>query len=157
MDIKKTCLVSDYMRDTVVTVDEHATFRDALETMIQHHTNGAVVVNQQKKVKGMLSSWDLIEYLVPDYLEKDKHLAAFESADVFMKRIVEIQNDPITKFVTSHVHSIHAKASIMEAATLLSEFKIRQLPVINNEGTLIGYINRTDIKHAMGDVLGIHD
>ena len=42
----------------------------------------------------------------------------------------------------------------MEAAALLSTFHIRQLPVVDNDGNLVGYINRTDIKLAVGRALG---
>jgi CBS domain-containing protein len=43
----------------------------------------------------------------------------------------------------------------MEAAAILSEFRIRQLPVVNTKKELVGYINRTNVKRAFCDILGI--
>lgn len=143
------------MRSEVVTLPPTATMREAVETMLRTKTNGTVVVDNSHKVVGILSSWDFIQYIVPDYLEEDKHLAAFESGDVFVERVKELQNDPISKFMSSKVHTCKADHSLMEAATLLSEFRIRQLPVVDDKGILVGYINRTDIKKAIADVLGI--
>ncbi|OGY82371.1 MAG: hypothetical protein A3F54_02310 [Candidatus Kerfeldbacteria bacterium RIFCSPHIGHO2_12_FULL_48_17] len=145
------------MTKKVVTVTKDATFADAAKAMIDNKTNGAVVVDDNKKVVGILSSWDLIQYVVPDYLEADKHLAAFESADVFAKRVHAVKDAPISKFMSKHVHSTKPEDSIMEAATLLSEFRIRQLPVVDDAGVLVGYINRTDIKRAIGEVLGLSE
>ena len=153
MVIRKQYLVSDYMNPKVTTINIGATFRDAVEQMVFLSTNGLVVIDDEQKVVGILSSWDLIEHVVPDYLEEDKHLAAFESGDVFAKRIKEVADHPITDFMTAKVHTIHPDENLMQASTLLSEFKIRQLPVVDDKGVLVGYLNRTDIKRAFGEVL----
>lgn len=141
------------MSGTVRTVLVSATFREALSLLINHNTNGLVVVDQSNKIRGILSSWDLIQYIVPDYLEEDKHLAPFEAPSTFADRILEVLDDPITNFMTEHVHTVKPETSLMSAATLLSEFRIRQLPVIDEEGTIVGYINRTDIKRAIAYVV----
>ncbi len=156
MSSTKQFIVSEFMRKDVVTLAPNATVREAVKVMIQNQTNGLVIVNENNKVVGILSSWDIIRHVVPDYLEEDKHLASFESADIFLKRTKEIENDPIAKFMTKKVHTVKEESSLMEATTLLSEFHIRQLPVVNPQGVLIGYINRTDIKLAMGEIMGIH-
>ncbi|PIZ95687.1 MAG: hypothetical protein COX80_03835 [Candidatus Magasanikbacteria bacterium CG_4_10_14_0_2_um_filter_33_14] len=149
-------LVRNNMQNVVTSVNINATFSEALQKMVDGRTNGLVVVDDENYVKGILSSIDLISYLVPDYLEEDKHLAAFEVAEEFTTRIKEIENEPITKFMTKDVHTIKEDRTLMEAATILSEFKIRQIPVVNEEEKLVGYINRTDIKKAIAHVLGIH-
>lgn len=156
MSKPKQFLVKDYMHSKVVKVSDKASFKEALEVMMSHKTNGIVVVHDDNRVAGMLSSWDLIEHAVPDYLEEDKHLAAFESGDIFAERVKEVQNDKVVEFMSHHVHTVKADSNLMEASTLLSEFKIRQLPVVDEDGILIGYLNRTDIKNAMGEVLNLN-
>lgn len=151
----KKYVVEKYMSKRPVTVIRENTLKEAVEKMIQARTNGLVVVDENKKVVGILSSWDIIQYIVPDYLEDDKHLATFEAADMFEKRVKEVADVPVSKFMTAKVHSTKPHHSIMEAATLLSEFHIRQLPVVDENRVLLGYINRTDIKKAVGDVLGL--
>lgn len=146
--------VADYMRKPLATVSKNATLKEAVKKMIAANTNGLVVVNGDQKVIGILSSWDVIQHIVPDYLEEDKHLAPFESADLFERRIREVADDPITKFMTLKVVKVKKDDCLMEAAILLSEFRIRQLPVVDGEGRLVGYINRTDIKNAIGQILG---
>lgn len=148
-------LVADHMRREVHTLSKTATLRDAIVKMNECHTNGLVVVNGDQKVVGILSSWDIIQHIIPDYLEEDKHLAPFESGDLFAERIRETANEPVTKFMTRKVVTVSEADTLMEAATLLSEFRIRQLPVADASGKLVGYINRTDIRRAIGHVLGI--
>lgn len=153
----KKYLVQDYMKKKVVSLTADQTVKEALKAMIEHKTNGLVVIDKNSKVVGILSSWDIIAYLVPDYLEEDGHLASFESGDVFEERIKEVQDDPVSKFMSAHVHTINPDDSLMQAATLLSEFHIRQLPVVDEDDLLIGYLNRTDIKRALGEILNIKE
>lgn len=153
--IRKERLVRDYMQTTVVTVPLQATLKEAVAAMVEAKTNGLIVVNGDRKVIGILSSWDIIKYIVPDYLEDEQNLAAFEAGDFFEQRTKEVGNDSIKKFMTSRVHTIEATATLMEAAAILSEHRIRQLPVIDDAGTLVGYINRTDVKKAIHQILSV--
>lgn len=155
MTSQKQYLVSDYMQTKVPTISLNSTLKQALEAMVSMRTNGLIVVDEVNKVKGVLSSWDIIQVVVPDYLEEDKHLAAFEAGDVFVTRVQELQDKPITEIMSTNVHVCHADHALMEAAAMLSEFRIRQLPVVDHNKTLVGYINRTDIKKAMAAVLEI--
>ena len=145
--------VSDYMRTEVNTIHKSANFEEAVTTMYEQRRNGLVVIDKRNKVVGMLTSLHLIQWIVPDYLEEDKHLAAFEAGDVFAKRIKEILKNPITKFMNHEFHPVKADDSLMEAATLMSEWNTRHLPVVDDTGHLVGYITRTDIKRAIADVL----
>ncbi len=148
-------IISEFMNTNVITISKNATLKQAVEAMIKNKTNGLVVIDESSKVAGILSSWDIIQHIVPDYLEEDMHLASFESGDVLIKRTLGAADDPITKFMTSNVHVVKPHETLMEAAAILSEFKIRQLPVVDDNGVLVGYLNRTDIKEAIGDILGI--
>lgn len=148
--------VAEYMQKDVVSIAKTATIRQAVELMLKTDTNSLVVVDELSKVVGMLSTIDIIHYLVPDYLEDDKHLAAFESSDVFAERAQAVGAQPVTKSMSASVHTIQETHTLIEAATLLAEHRINQLPVIDTEGKLVGYIGRTNVKKAIGDVFSEH-
>lgn len=148
--------VAEYMQTDVVSISHTATLRESIKLMVEKNINSLVVVDQASKVVGMLSSIDVISFVVPDYLEEDKHLAAFESRDVFAERVQEIGNEPITKSMSAQVKTIKASHTLIEAATLLSEHRINQLPVVDEAGKLVGYIGRSSIKKAIGDVFAEH-
>ncbi|MFA6255198.1 MAG: CBS domain-containing protein [Patescibacteria group bacterium] len=157
MKQKKQYLIKDYMSDHGgVIIQESADFHQAVNLMIKKKTNGLVVVDEKNKVTGILSSWDLIRQVVPNYLEGEENLSSFEDADIFSQRINEVKNLPIKKFMTKNVHAVHPEGTLMEASTLLAKHGIRQLPVTDQNGTLVGYLNRTDIKRAIGDILNLN-
>ncbi|MBI4435226.1 CBS domain-containing protein [Candidatus Uhrbacteria bacterium] len=154
--LNKPLLVRDYMHETISIREEGATFTDVIQLMISRKRNGVFVVDQDNKVKGVISAWDLIEHVVPDYLESDKHLAPFESENVLIDRVRAVANDPIDRFMTKNVHTVHEGSPIIEAATMLSEHRLRQLPVVRDDGALMGCINRTDIKLIFAEILNLN-
>lgn len=145
--------VANYMLSGVVTIDQDATLRAAIGKLLETKTNSLVVVDAAGRVVGMLSTIDVVKYVVPDYLEEDRHLAAFEAGDVFVQRVKEIADQPVKKSMSSNVHTIQPSHTLIEAAALLSEHRINQLPVVDDAGKAIGYIGRTNIKQAIHDVL----
>jgi CBS domain-containing protein len=155
MSDDKQYIVRDFMRANVVTAHPETALKDVVATMISAKTNGVVIVDADGRVVGILSGLDIIQYIVPDYLEGDRPLANFESGALFGEQVKRLANDPVEKFMTAHVTTVKPDDSIMEAATMLSDNKIRQLPVVDEQGLLIGYINRTDIKVVIGQILGI--
>jgi CBS domain-containing protein len=152
---EKVYSVRDYMHKTVSINENGATFSDVLKLMISEKRNGVFVVDDEEKVTGVVSTWDLIEHVVPDYLESDKHLASFESGNILVERIHKVADDSISDFMTKKVHLVHENSNVMEVATMLSEHRLRQLPVVNDEGILVGCINRTDVKLIMAEILNI--
>lgn len=150
-----TFTIDEWMRTDIVTLSRYATVKEAITLMLDQKTNGAVILDDAGQVEGILSSWDIIKYIVPEYLEEKGSLAAFEAADVFCKRVEAVQDDAIERFMTEEVKTIQQHGSLIEAVAMLSEFHIRQLPVVDAQNKLIGYLNRTDIKRAVGKVLGI--
>lgn len=151
----KKYLVDDYMKKQFRTIRDNATFKEAVAAMMENKSNGLIVVDDTQKVVGMLSTLDLIAYIVPDYLEEDKHLAAFEAEDVFAKRTHAVAHHKINLFMTKRFHALKAHHSLMEASTLMSEFNIRHLPVLDEKGVAVGYLTRTDVKMAIADILDL--
>lgn len=147
--------VADVMRQVPATISPTATLRDVVREMKEKKTNGLIVTDEDGRVVGILSSWDVIQVIVPDYLEEDRHLAAFESGDTFAARILELADSPVESFMTAPVRTVTPSDTLMEAATILSEAHIRQLPVIDDKGILVGYLNRTDMKLAIAELLGV--
>jgi len=148
-------MVRDIMRTPVVTIKAQSSLREAVELMETKKTNGLVVIDSKDRVTGIISSWDVISYIVPDYLEDDKHLASFEAGSVLEDRVKDLEKGKIEEFMTEKVHTVRESSTVMAAATILAEFRIRQLPVVDDEDKLVGYLNRTDVKHVIAKILGI--
>ena len=143
------------MRTHVPTIVKTATMRQAIAAFAREGTNGLIVIDEENpsKVAGILSSRDVISLVVPDYLESERELGAFAAVDMFYERVAKIADEPVVKHMTEKVHVVNPEDTLMMVATYLSEHGIRQLPVVDNENNLVGYISRTDIRRALNDAI----
>jgi len=57
---------------------------------------------------------------------------------------------PVNNVMTKHAVVIHTHADIHEAARLLSEHRISGLPVVNDEGMVVGVVTEADILSMTG-------
>ena len=115
-----------------VTIKVAATVKDALDLMAEYHIGGIPVVDEDKKLVGIVTNRDL----------------RFE---VDMKR-------PVSEVMTiDNLVVTHQKTDMESAAKILRENKIEKLPVVDNDGRLIGLITYKDITKAKDKPMACKD
>ena len=106
-----------------VTITRGSTVRDALRMMEEYHIGGIPVVDDERKLVGIVTNRDL----------------RFESNP----------NRPIDEVMTSEGLVTTTQTTDLEkAARILQEHKIEKLPVVDNDGRLIGLVTYKDITKA---------
>jgi IMP dehydrogenase len=103
-----------------ITLNENATIREALSIMREQRIGGIPIVNDSKKLVGILTNRDL----------------RFETNENLKVKSVMTSEQLIT--VTGVV-------SLQKAEVILRQYKIEKLPVVDKSGKLIGLITYKDI------------
>ena len=116
-----------------VTIPAQSTVKDALDIMAEYHIGGIPVVDDEKKLVGIVTNRDL----------------RFETN---MSRLVCDVMTPAERLVVTH-----QKTDMESAATILRENKIEKLPVIDSEGKLVGLITYKDITKAKDKPMACKD
>ena len=115
-----------------VTIKVAATVKDALDLMAEYHIGGIPVVDEEKKLVGIVTNRDL----------------RFETN---MAR-------PVSEVMTNeNLVVTHQKTDMESAAKILRENKIEKLPVVDNDGRLIGLITYKDITKAKDKPMACKD
>lgn len=109
--------VSELMKKAVA-VDENITLKDSAKIMSQKQI-GSLIVVKGEKIAGIITERDVLKNI-----------------DKLSSRLSEV--------MSKNVITISPKKSIDEAALLMSESKIKRLPVVD-KGELAGIITATDI------------
>lgn len=143
--------VREYMHADPPTIGLGATFAEVARAMRDRKTNGLVVVDADRRPVGILASQLLIRHVLPMYLNRAAALSAFDNPYTFRKRVHAVARDPVTAFMSTPVHTIHAEAPMIEAAAILAAY--RQLPVVDAAGKLVGLLTRTDLKNVIAEIL----
>ncbi len=106
-----------------VTIKRGSTVADALKMMEEYHIGGIPVVDDEKHLVGIVTNRDL-------RFERD-----------LARKIDEV----MTK---ENLVTTTQSTNLEEAAQILQEHKIEKLPVVDNDGKLIGLVTYKDITKA---------
>ena len=130
--------VRDWMNDLVVYIDPGKMVSEALTLMRRRYIHSLIVeINKENSEYGIITSTDICDHIIAQQQNPSKI--------------------PIAEIMTSPILMVNANADIKDCAVLMSENRIHHLPVMNDEGDLIGMISATDflvVAEAMGRAPG---
>ncbi|MEU6064475.1 CBS domain-containing protein [Streptomyces sp. NPDC047082] len=128
------------MTHTVVAVGRDAPFKDVVELMEQWKVSALPVLEGEGRVIGVVSEADLLpkeEFRDsdPDRFAQRQRLADLAKAGALTAE--ELMSAPAV--------TVHADATLAEAARIMAQRKVKRLPVINDVGMLEGVVSRADL------------
>ncbi len=115
-----------------ITISRNALVCDALAIMAEYHIGGIPVVEDDGKLAGIVTNRDLR----------------------FQKNMDTKIEDIMTK---NNLITTYQQIDMEEASQILQEYKIEKLPVIDNDGKLIGLITYKDITKAKDKPMACKD
>ncbi|HUJ16714.1 MAG TPA: CBS domain-containing protein [Nitrospirota bacterium] len=139
--------VRDVMTKRVVTISRTADIHEAARLLSENRVSGMPVVDDRNVVIGVISEADILM------------LAGLHEGHTFRDILHRIMGEPVparkagnTVGQVMSFPPITSKADddVSEVAKLLDERRIKRLPVVDDEGRLIGIISRADIVRAIG-------
>jgi acetoin utilization protein AcuB len=142
--------IKDCMKPNVVTISPDVTLREAAQAFIKKHVGTLVVVDADGHLLGLILLRDLISLAIPDFIDLFKQMdfihdfGALESNCPNDKDLFK----PIRQFMMEPI-SVHENTGLLNAAALLQEHKLSDLPVVNNANVLVGIASATDIDTAL--------
>ncbi len=139
--------VRDVMTTKVVTVKRNADLHEAARLLSENKISGMPVVDDANRVIGVISEADILvlagmhkEHSFRDILRNilGEPVPARKSGD----KVKDVMSFPP---VTSK-----ANDDVREVAAIFDERRIKRLPVVDDDGILLGIISRADIVRAIG-------
>jgi CBS-domain-containing membrane protein len=139
--------VKEVMTATVVTVRRDADLHEAARLLSEHRISGMPVVDGTNRVIGVISEADILT------------LAGLKREHTFRDILRNILGEPVPAHgaggKVENVMSFPPITSkgddgVADVAKILDERRIKRLPVVDDQGVLIGIISRADIVRAIG-------
>jgi acetoin utilization protein AcuB len=124
--------VDEVMTQAVSSLKLSDTFGDAVSLMASHNVRHSVVVDDQEKIKGVISDRDVLRALArtPDWKSK-----------------------PVSEIMTHEPFVVHPRTSVADALAQLLEKRINCLPVVEQDGKVCGILTSTDLLKSYQKVL----
>jgi len=136
--------VSDVMTSEVRTISGDEPLKEAARVMVKAGISGLPVVDDNRKVVGIITEADFVtaeadrswgrqrRRLLANFLGEAEHPKAKTVADS----------------MTKNPHTIDGSSTVTEAARMMTELRVKRLPVVTPDGTLCGIISRADVMGA---------
>jgi CBS domain-containing protein len=119
--------VEDIIKDKghrVVTLTTEATVAQAAKMMIQERIGGVVVCDAEGKLRGVLSERDIVQGLT----EHGEKVLPMKIGDLIGK----------------HAVTVNPGDSLLKVMALMTDRRVRHLPIVDEEGRLSGIVSIGD-------------
>lgn len=148
--------VKDIVKEAVI-IGENASFKDALSMMIHKQTNSILVTNSDGILVGEVSVSDLMDAIMPDYLNGDSIAANFATEEMFEEAVRDAADQKVHDFMSSDVQSVHMDDGLMAVAAVAIAQQKARIPVVDVDNRPVGIISRRGLKHLIAQFLNITD
>lgn len=133
--------------------------REVAQILATNKTSGVPVVDDHMKVIGFISDGDIMKYIGrSEGTVLDATLMLYRATDDenFMQRVAELLDLNVMRIATKGAISVESGSELDEACRLLAEKRIKKAPVVNEDGTLVGSLSRSDvIRSTMANLAAI--
>lgn len=122
--------VRDLMIKNVITTKEETTIEDAIRILFKKHVGALLITNDKGRCNGIFTERDALRS-VARKVPLDTHLR---------------------KVMSKNVVTVRENASFAEAKRLIVSHGIRHLPVVDNEGCLVGMLT---LRRILDELVGM--
>jgi CBS domain-containing protein len=146
--------LKDIVKEPTV-IAESATFRDALSAMMKHEVNVLMVIDEDGILIGEVSVSDLMDAIVPEYVNGDNMLENLATEALFTEAVRGAADTPVMEFMSADIDPVTIDDGLMEVAASAIAHQKARIPVVDREGRPIGIISRRGLKQVLAGALGV--
>jgi CBS domain-containing protein len=155
--------VRKIMTEDVVTLNQFMSLREASEVLAKHAISGAPVVDPEGKLIGILTEADVLRAVSASADRVKMVYPSLHSMGVFfemtrgevelLKAFEEQAETVVGDVMTSKVVTCGPDDDLNEAARILYQRNFSRIPVVDDEGHVVGIVSRSDIVRAFSGLV----
>ncbi|MER7008299.1 CBS domain-containing protein [Dactylosporangium sp. NPDC000555] len=135
-------LVRDVMTKAVVTVTPDLGYKQIVDLLVDFGVSAVPVVGDDRRVLGVVSEADLLHKV--EFNGADVHAGLFERRRVRLAK-EKATGETAARLMTSPAVTVRATATLTAAAQLMERENVKRLPVLDQDGELVGIVSRRDL------------
>lgn len=143
----------DIMVGDVLTVTPETSIQEAVKILLDRRVNGLPVVDRKNRLVGIVCQSDLIiqQKRIPlpsvfTLLDSFIPLSSMKSLDKVVQKMAAFV---VADAMTPNPVTVRPETSLEEIATLMVDKKYHTLPVVGEEGALVGIIGKEDVLRTL--------
>jgi CBS domain-containing protein len=133
-------IVRDVMTTHVAAVPKTATFKEMATRLREHRVSAFPVVDSDGKVVGVVSEADMLAKEALDFSGQGK-----ASGVLFRQERDKAAGITAEDLMTRPAVTVGPRDSVSDAARLMYARRVKRLPVVDDDGRLVGIVSRADV------------
>ena len=148
-------LVGDIMERDPVSVSEDTKVEDVVLTLQKHELPGVPVVDGDGRCVGIVTEADLVvpdpdgDLHIPHYIQLFGGVVFLEPLQRFEQKLRKAFAGSASDMMSAHPDVIGPGATAREAAEKIYHSGHNRLPVVDEDGRLVGVVTRVDLLGAL--------
>lgn len=140
--------ISDFMTKSVITIPEGQTMKQASKIIYEKNIGSIVILKEENgpNPDGTLSESTSEKIEIPIGIVTERDIARTVG---FAAKHSIFGDIPISELMSKPLITIQPRALLKDAVILMQQKDIRRLPVIDNNGQLLGIITEKDILRVV--------
>lgn len=128
--------------------------KEVISEWIAQRVNFFLVCDEENKILGVVTLYDLLEKTIPFFLKIDSSLAAISINELInLKKLKEISQNPVSKIMTKEVVLVKENDDLMKVINLMYLYNFDYIPVVDKHNKVIGIIDRIEIEKKLIDII----
>jgi CBS-domain-containing membrane protein len=149
-DVPEHLRVADVMSREVASVRPDTSMAELVKLLIAGAYRAAPVVDEAERVVGIVTNGDLVER---GGLAMRLELLATAGPEAIERELAALAASGTTAadVMTQQVVTVPADATLLAAARLMAERRLKRLPVVDAAGRLLGIVSRVDLLRTVAE------
>ena len=141
--------IGDIMDTDVYTCHYSNTLEEVVHILVSKKVGGLTVIDDERHVVGFISDGDIMRAVGKQKARSifsgiDSVMVLYDT-DTFEQKVEEFKKRNVKQLATRKVFCVTKSKPIDEVAEILSKRKFKKIPIIDQDGTLLGVARRATI------------
>jgi CBS domain-containing protein len=137
--------VRDIMTRDLTAVEKDVPIRELIFILENAEMPNMPVVDDDGTLIGFISEKDLIRAALPGYFEMLHSASFIPDMNQLSSKLEQIAEEPIERYMRREVHYVTEEDDDLRAADLVIRQGVKNLPVVDAAGQLVGRVRRIDL------------
>ncbi len=145
MNIIKDEIVSDIMTKNPEKVHEKQCIDEVACILTKKEINALPVLNKEDELVGIITLGDLLLKATRTPLFDMWTTGIYDNTEDLLKEYKKIVGTDVKDVMSKHPFTVKESELVSRAATVMYRRKVKQLPVLDDHGNLVGIITARDV------------
>ena len=137
--------VREIMTKDLTAIERDVPVRELIFILENAEMPNMPVVDDEGRLIGFISEKDMIRAALPGYFEMLHSASFIPDMNQLATKLLRIAEDPVEKYMHKEVFYVTEDDDDLRAADLIIRKGVKNLPVVDGDGRLVGRVRRIDL------------